>query len=173
LKRFSTFQPRPAAYSLCCFRSDEETPAQNPNISREENERNKHGEQIYEANGKRTGRRVLSVEGGFKLEVSFEGTGKLVGVEVFEVGTYTSGTRPDGSLYGEGQGVMLAPDGSTATWKGSGVGKILQGGNVSYRGAVYYSSASPKFTRLNSVAQVFEFEASTDGVTRTKGWEWK
>ena len=46
------------------------------------------GEQIYEAHGKRTGRRVLSTDGGkFKVEVSFEATGKLLGFESFEIGT--------------------------------------------------------------------------------------
>jgi len=77
------------------------------------------------------------------------------------------------SLYGEGQGVVLAPDGNAATWKGAGVGKFVGGGSVSYRGAVYYSSASPKFARLNAVAQPFEFEVDAEGNTHTKGWEWK
>lgn len=131
------------------------------------------GEQIYESRGKRTGRRVLSVDGGFKVEVSFESAGKLLGVDTNEIGTYSSGSRPDGSLYGEGQGVVLAADGQSATWKGQGVGKFVGGGAVSYRGAVYYSSASPKFARLNNVAQVFEFEVDAEGNTRTKGWEWK
>ena len=131
------------------------------------------GELIYEARGKRSGRRVLSVDGGFKVEVSFESTGKLVGTDVNEIGTYWSASRADGTLYGEGQGVIIAADGSTATWKGQGVGKFVDGGAVSYRGAAYYSSSSPKFARLNNVAQAFEFEADADGNTRTKGWEWK
>ena len=131
------------------------------------------GEQIYEARGKRTGRKVLSVEGGFKVEVSFENAGKLLGVDVTEIGTYWSESRPDGSLYGEGHGVALAQDGTAATWKGAGVGKLAAGGAVSYRGAVYYVSAAPKFARLNTVAQLFEFEVAADGNTHTKGWEWK
>ena len=79
---------------------------------------------FYEARGKRTGRRVLSVDGGFKVEVSFECTGKLLGVDANEIGTYWSESRADGSLYGEGQGVALAQDGTSATWKGAGVGKF-------------------------------------------------
>ncbi len=131
------------------------------------------GELIYESRGKRTSRRVLSVESGFKVEVSFESAGKLLGIDANEIGTYWSVGRPDGSLYGEGQGVILAADGSSATWKGQGVGKFVVGGAVSYRGAVYYNSASPKWARLNTVAQVFEFEVDPEGNTRTKGWEWK
>ena len=131
------------------------------------------GEQILELTGKRTGRRVLPTDLGFRVEVSFEDTGKLLGQQVNNMGTYWSGPRPDGSLYGEGHGVVITQDGEVATWKGGGVGKFQPGGAVSYRGAVYYSTASAKLARLNSVALVFEFEVSADGTIRTKGWEWK
>ena len=132
------------------------------------------GEQIGEGRGKRTARRVISAEGGgFKVEVSFEGTGKILGHDSVEIGTYCSGTRPDGSLYGEGQGVVLTPDGGMATWKGAGVGRISTDGSVSYRGAIYYSTATPKLARLNSCASVFEFEVDPQGNTHSKNWEWK
>ena len=131
------------------------------------------GEQIAESRGKRTGRRVLSVDGGFKVEVAFETTGKLLGIDTNEIGTYWSASRPDGSLYGEGQGIVGTPDGEGATWKGQGVGKFVAGGAISYRGAVYYNSASPKFARLNTVAAVFEFEVDAQGNIHSKLWEWK
>lgn len=131
------------------------------------------GELIGETHGKRVSRRVLSVDNGASLEVAFESTGKLLGADANEVGTYTSVVRPDGSLFGEGQGVIMASDGSMATWKGSGAGKFVGGGAVSYRGAVYYNSASPKFARLNTVAAVFEFEVDPQGNTHAKLWEWK
>jgi hypothetical protein len=131
------------------------------------------GELICELRGKRTSRRVLSVDGGFKVEVAFEDSGKLLGSEGHDIGTYWSVGRPDGSVYGEGQGVMMMQDGGMATWKGQGVGKFLAGGAVSYRGAIYYSSPSPKLSRLNTVAGVFEFEVDPTGNTQTKIWEWK
>jgi len=131
------------------------------------------GEMIVELRGKRTGRRVLSVDNGFKVEVAFESTGKMLGIDVMEVGTYWSESRPDGSLYGEGHGVVIGADGNSATWKGQGVGRFLEGGAVSYRGAVYYSSASPGLARLNSVAAVFEFDVDAEGNTHSKLWEWK
>ena len=58
------------------------------------------------------------------------------------LGTYPSGGRPDGSLYGDGQGVSITADGEPILWKGSGVGKILAGGAVSYRGILYYRTPS-------------------------------
>ena len=131
------------------------------------------GDLVYESTGKRTGRRVLSVDGGFKVEVSFEGGGKMLGVDVQEIASYSSQSRPDGTLFGEGQGVVIAADGSTATWKGAGVGKFTAAGGVAYRGAVYLYSDSPKFNKLNGSALVFEFEADAQGNTRGKDWEWK
>jgi hypothetical protein len=131
------------------------------------------GEQIGESHGKRTGRRALSADSGFKVEVSFEESGKMLGIEANGFGTYTSAPRPDGTLYGEGQGVVITKDGDMATWKGAGVGRFVGGGAVSYRGALYYSTTSPKLARLNSIVVVFEYEVDASGNTHTKSWEWK
>ena len=130
------------------------------------------GEKIEESRGKRTARRVLS-DDPLEVEVSFEASGKLLGTDANEMGTYSSIVRPDGTLYGEGQGAYITTDGEVITWKGGGVGKLGAGGAVSYRGAIYYWSTSPKFTRLNSVAGLFEFEVDAQGNTRSQGWEWK
>lgn len=131
------------------------------------------GEQIGELRGKRTSRRVVSVESGFKVEVTFEDRGKMLGVEGGNIGTYQSMPRPDGTLCGEGQEVFLTSDGETVTWKGIGTGRFTGGGAVSYRGAHTYSTMSKKFARLNAIAGVFEFEVDADGNTSTKIWEWK
>jgi len=131
------------------------------------------GELISEAHGKRTARRVISTSPGFKVEVSFEDDGKLLGVQCHTITTYWSEGRPDGSLYGEGQAVIITQEGEAVTWKGQGVGKILSDGSVSYRGAVYFSTASSKLARLNSVAGVFEFEVDAEGNTSARTWEWK
>ena len=132
------------------------------------------GDKIGEAAGKVTSRRVLpNLGGGPKLETSFESSGRLVGVEVSEIGTYWSVVRADGSLYGEGQGVLMGKGGEAATWVGQGVGALKPDGIVSYRGAVYYQTATPAWSRLNSVAAVFEFEVDAQGKTRAQLWEWK
>ena len=130
------------------------------------------GELIAQGSGKRSARRVLSTE-PVMVEVSFEGTGQVLGVDAMEIGTYTSTMRTDGSIYGEGDGVLITAGGESLTWKGAGVGTFGERGAVSYRGAIYYHSASPKFSRLNTVAGVFEFEVDEAGNTRTKVWEWK
>lgn len=131
------------------------------------------GEQIGEESGKVTSRRVLSIEGAPKVEVSFQNTGKLLGVATRGTVTYWAGVRPDGSLYGEAQGVIVGAGGERATFKAQGVGKLADSGAVSYRGAQYFYSDTPNFKRLNSTAVVFEYEADADGNTKSKLWEWK
>ena len=131
------------------------------------------GEQIGEETGKVLVRRVISVDGGTKVEVTVQGTGKLLGIETRNNVTYLAGIRPDGSLYGEAQGLVVGKGGEQASFKAAGVGKLLDGGAVSYRGASYYYSDSPNFRRLNAVAVVFEYSADADGNTKSKAWEWK
>jgi hypothetical protein len=76
-------------------------------------------------------------------------------------------------LYGEGQGVAMSKEGDLATFIGQGVGTIRKDGGGSFRGAVYYQSASPKWSRLNSVAAIFEHEVDGEGNVRSQVWEWK
>ena len=131
------------------------------------------GEQIGEETGKVMVRRVISVDGGTKVEVTVQSTGRLLGIETRNNVTYLAGIRPDGSLYGEAQGLVVGKGGEQASFKAAGVGKLLDGGAVSYRGASYYYSDSPNFRRLNAVAVVFEYSADADGNSKSKAWEWK
>ena len=131
------------------------------------------GEQIGEESGTVTSRRVLSIDGSAKVEVNLQTTGKLLGVETRGTVTYWATVRPDGSLYGEAQGLVTGKGNERATFRAQGVGKLLEGGAVTYRGASYYYSESPKLGRLNTTAVVWEYEADADGNTKNKMWEWK
>ena len=132
------------------------------------------GEKIAEETGKVSGQRVLPNPGGPpKMETSIQCSMTLLGVKAKETGTYWSMMRPDGTLYGEGQGIVMGEDGSAASWVGQGVGTLKKDGSVSYRGSVYYQSASPKWSRLNSVAAIFEHEVDSQGGIRSVLWEWK
>ena len=129
-------------------------------------------EQIYTGQGKRTARRVLDTQ-PFTVEVSFEDRGTLLGFEGANIGTYKSSPRPDGTLFGEGQGIFASADGEVLTWKGIGTGRIKPGGSLSYRGALTFNANSQRFSRLNAIAGVFEFEVDEGGNTSTQIWEWK
>jgi hypothetical protein len=130
------------------------------------------GEKIGELSGKVTSQRVLpNPGGGPKMETSHQISGKLLGIEAKETATYWSVVRQDGTLYGEGQGVAMGKEGDLATWIGQGVGTIGKAGAVSFRGAVYYQSSSPRWSRLNSVAAIFEYEVDGQGNSRSQLWQ--
>ena len=132
------------------------------------------GDKIGEESGKVMSQRVLpNPGGGPKMETSFQATGTLLGAGHTTTGTYQSVVRADGSLFGEGQGIVMGKDGDMATWVGQGVGTIGKDGSVSYRGAVYYQTASAQWSLLNSVAAIFEYEVDGQGNTRAQIWEWK
>lgn len=132
------------------------------------------GELIGDGIGKVTSQRVLPNPGGPpKIETTFQGTGKLLGLTNTETGTYTAVLRPDGSLFGEGQGVHFGGKGEVASWTGQGVGLPQKDGSVKYRGALYFQSSSPTWSRLASVAAVFEYEVDAQGNTKGSLFEWK
>ena len=132
------------------------------------------GDALGEEHGQVLVRRVLPSDGGGPaVEVSFEAKGRLLNLDSTDMGSYVSHVRPDGTIYGEGQGVLITSDGGMATWKGQGVGRFTgKGTAVSYRGALYYQSASPSLARLNGVAAVYEYEVDENGKTSAKLWEW-
>lgn len=130
------------------------------------------GELYGETKGKRTLRRVVSVE-PTRIEVCFEESGTTLGVATTGAGTYTSEVRSDGTLYGEGQGVLSSQDGDMVSWKGSGQGTFRPDGGVSFRGILYYRTTSKKLAKLNAAPGVFEHEVDVQGNTHSKTWEWK
>ena len=130
------------------------------------------GDKIGETKGKRIGRRVLSTDPP-TTEVSFEDTGTMFGVATAGMGTYTSIVRPDGSIHGEGQGLIMTPDGELVTWTGAGLGKLGNCGAVSYRGMLFFHSNSENLARLNNTCGAFEYEVDSAGATISKVWEWK
>lgn len=132
------------------------------------------GKEIGEERGQITGMRVLPQEGGMPgMEVSFQAQGHVLDVDITDNATYVARPRPDGTFYGEGQGVYMTPDGEMATWVGQGVGIPGKGGSMTWRGALYASSASEKLAALNKVCLVYEFSTDESGKAEGKTWEWK
>ena len=131
------------------------------------------GEPLGEVKGKVTTYRVIKSDGGNKVEITFRTEGTILGNPIHEIGTYSSQGRPGGFLFGEGQGVIMTKDGDSVSWVGQGAGHFKPTGGVSYRGAVYYETASQKLARLNGIVGVFEHETDGDDNVVTKVWEWK
>ena len=130
------------------------------------------GSKIGESTGKRIVRRILSTDPP-TAEVSFEDSGTMAGVATTGSGTYTSVIRPDGSIFGQGQGLIITADGESILWTGTGLGKFGAGGAVSYRGMLFYQTASQKLASLNNSCGAFEFETDASGGTTSAVWEWK
>jgi hypothetical protein len=105
--------------------------------------------------------------------VSFEAKGKLLGIDVNDIGTYWSEVQPNGFLYGQGRGVIMTATGEVLQWTGAGRGQFTGRGGVSFRGAVYYQTTSEKLARVNGIAILFEHETDGDGNVSTRHWEWK
>jgi hypothetical protein len=130
------------------------------------------GEKIGETKGRRVVRRVISVDPP-TAEVSFEDAGTLCGVATTGMGTYTSVVSPDGSIFGHVQGMSMTSEGEAVTWTGTGSGKFGPGGSVSYRGMLFFKTASQKLARLNHACGAFEYEVDPAGNTIAKIWEWR
>jgi len=132
------------------------------------------GEKIMEGQGKSTGGRVLPSDGPApKMEASYQGSAKILGVEATEMGTWISVTRPTGVMFAEGQGVITTKDGEVVTYSGQGIGIPKGDGAVNWRGAIYCQTASEKLASLNNVAIVYEWDSDANGNYQANGWEWK
>ena len=135
------------------------------------------GDQVGESSGKITGTRVLTPVGGeqqVQMEVSFQGSGNMLGEEITDTATYLQVVRPGGVFYGEGDALWITSDGESAHFAGFGVGTPTGGfpaGHFAVCGSV--QTASEKLTRLNSVAIVAEYDVDEHGGYRWTLWEWK
>lgn len=129
------------------------------------------GELVLESNGKITGIRVLS-DG--KLEVSYQGSGKLLGVEAAEFYTAVSSSQPGGASLLEGNGILSTRNGDSAFIKFSGVGRSTGAGfKGNLRGGTVWQTSSPKLSKLNNAASSWEVEVDETGNYHLKVWEWK
>ena len=132
------------------------------------------GDVLYEETGNVQGIRVLpSEEGAVVLEVSLQAAGRIQGVEHTSLWTYTSTTRAAGSIFGQGLGVLTTADGDVLHLVGRASDQSGGPGSPThYRGAMHFQTSSDKFSRLNGVAGVFEYDVEADGSSTGKIWEW-
>ncbi len=132
------------------------------------------GEKIGEEKAKVISRKVVSVEGGQPiLEVTLESKGKLLGADYSGHLTYQAEVRPGNYLSGYGEGVLMTRDGELITLTASGTGKPKGGNAVSWRGCVFFETASGKLSRLNGLACCFEHEVDEQGNVTDQVFEWK
>ncbi len=132
------------------------------------------GEKFAEEKGKIMVERVLpSATNTPTMESTFVASGVLLGLNVKNNGTFQATLRPDGSVFGEAQGIVQGQDGSMATWRGQGVGLVEPSGAVKYRGAIYYATSAARWSRLNKIAGVFECDLDAAGNLTSSVYEWR
>ena len=132
------------------------------------------GDLLYEETGQVTSIEVLPPEeGAVVLKVSLQAAGSIQGVEHTSIWTYKSTTRADGSIFGQGQGVLTTADGDVVHLLGRTSDQSGGPGSAThYRGAFHFQTKSEKFARLNGMAAVFEYDVEADGSSKAKVWEW-
>jgi hypothetical protein len=127
------------------------------------------GDQIGEVSGRITGTRVSTPSAGQppRIEVSFQGSGTVLGQDVTNIATYSQTLRPGGILYGEGDALYITGDGQSAHWRGFGVGKPtgpFPAGHFAVCGSA--ETDSQALGRLNEIATVLEYDVDQEGNSR-------
>ena len=132
------------------------------------------GELALDETGQITGTRVLSTDAsGTNVEISLATTGTIRGVAETCMWTYTTLQRPDGSLYGAGNGVLTTANGDVIHLIGHGSGKVNPGGTIRFLTMLHHHGATGDNADLNTIALAGEYEVAPDGTATNKCWEWK
>ena len=132
------------------------------------------GELVLEDNGQITGIRVLSTDAsGTTVELCVTLTGTIRGVAQTTMWTYNATTRADGSMYGQGNGVLTTVNGDVIHLIGSGSAQANPGGTVRCCTMLHPHGATGENADLNSIGLVGEYVAAADGTVTNKCWEWK
>ena len=136
------------------------------------------GDLLAEEKGLITGKRVLEpdIHGQPRIEISAIGEGKIRGkIEYTEIWTYTTEQSLDGVQFGQGIGIMTIKEINEPVYiKGQGKGKTTESGILRFVGTDFYSTSSNgKFSFLNELVGIFEYEPEKSGNYTAKVWEWK
>lgn len=132
------------------------------------------GDLLLDETGTVTGLRVLSMDAtGTTLEISLQTEGTIRGTAENTFWTYTQLIRPDGSIYGQGQGLMTTADGDVLQVSGHGAGKAPGPGEATqFRTMLFVHTAAAKYQDLNLIGLAGEYDVAADGSATNKGWAW-
>ena len=136
------------------------------------------GDIIYETKiGKLIGTRLISVKEGIpQIEVTLSQEGILKkSMDATSLVTFWSEQQKDGSIYAQGQGVMMLKDDrvATATWIGKGIAHYHDQIRRDVGSVFFRSSHNDKLAFLNNMVGVFEYEILEEGTSKGKIWEWR
>ena len=133
------------------------------------------GDLVLDETGQVTATRLLSTDAsGTNMELSLTLTGTIRGVPQTPMRPYTTLTTPDGSIYGNGQGIMTTQDGDVINLIGHGSGAAPPpGGTVRFCTMLHAHGATGSNADLNTIGLAGEYEVDPEGNATNKCWEWK
>jgi hypothetical protein len=134
------------------------------------------GEKIAEVTAKVTTIRVLPQVGPEShFEISVQGVGTLLGVEVACLATYHQVVRADKTIFcPEGHVTLTSADGDSAYWTGFAIGAFTGKPPASRIAPCgHMQTTAAKWARLARVAIVTEWVVAEDGTGKWTVWEWK
>ena len=135
------------------------------------------GELVLESSGQISGARVLPLSdtGEIRTECSFQGQGRMLGIEIADAGAFVQTLRSDGVLYVEqGHVVISGPAGAVAYLDGFALGKPLGAGDsVHFASCGVMRTTALHWKRLNEVAIICEYDVDAQGKFIARAWEWK
>ena len=121
--------------------------------------------------GQITSERILEVYPFPKVEMSFKSSSVFEGINVTDSGTFWAIMKPDGTHYGEGQGIQTSDQGEVVTWTGQGIGNVTSDGKIRFHGAIFYNTNSQgSLGFLNNQFGYFHFEIDKQGKTSATVW---
>ncbi len=126
------------------------------------------GELIGEFSGKNVVSRVLP-DG--KIEVSNQGTGKLLGMDAFIMSTAITSAL-NGTYMGEVNSIITTMDGSSIMLKGNAVSWASEKGGTTRAGTIQTTTAANLMPLVKTVL-VHEYETDMMNNWVGKIWEWK
>jgi hypothetical protein len=132
------------------------------------------GAKLGEESGRVTTRRILEGDDYryVKMEITFETASNILGRQGMNIGTYVVFERVPGQMYGEGRGIFMANDGSSAIWNGHGVGHMTGDGmGIAFAASVAFQ-ASEQLSQLNGILALVEHTTDNDGNAKSVLYEW-
>jgi hypothetical protein len=142
------------------------------------------GELMLEHTGTSSNLRVLDAALQ-KREITVMGRGKIKEIEIDLLVTYWNIRRDDGTLYGEGQGIVSYKENkeAVAIVNEYGVGRTMNN-KVVWRGVAFYRTTTNTNLSYNSDSKelssilhnsvgVFETDVEESGTVTQKVWAWK
>jgi hypothetical protein len=126
------------------------------------------GEPFYVENGTITGSYTYSANGTF-----VDNNNTTSAINVTNSGMIlTIPIDNNGTLYGQGQGVLTTEDGESATYTFQFMGQLTEGGTPPHGSWYFWTNSTGSLAFLNSKVGITQGEIGSNGEFSTRVWEW-